>query len=104
MLFNNKFILASNSKSRFYILKKNKLNFRCISPICDEKLIRKQKIKKKISPKTISLCLAKNKATSISKKNHKSLVIGSDTIIVLNKKIVEKAKNIKEAKKKLVKL
>ena len=104
MLFNKKFILASNSKSRFYILKKNKLNFRCVSPSCDEKLIRNQKIKKKISPKTISLCLAKNKAISISEKNYKSLVVGSDTIIELNKKIVEKAKNTKEAKKKLIKL
>ena len=65
MIFNKRFILASNSKSRFFILKKNKLSFRRISPTCDEELIKKQKIKKKISPKTISLCLAKSKALSI---------------------------------------
>ena len=104
MFFNKKFILASNSKSRFSILKKNKLNFQCISPTCNETLIKKQKIKKKISPKTISLCLAKNKAISISKKNQNSLVVGSDTIIELNNKIIARAKNINEAKKKLNKL
>jgi septum formation protein len=104
MLFNIKFILASNSKSRFFILKNNKLNFRRISPICDEAAIKKQKIKEKMSPKKISLCLATKKAASISKKYYNSLVIGSDTIIDLNNKIVEKARNIEEAKKKLSKL
>ena len=104
MLFNKKFILASNSKSRFFILKNNKLNFRQVSPICDESLIKKKKIQEKISPKKISLCLAINKAASVSNKHYNSLVIGSDTIIDLNNKIVEKARNIEDAKKKLNKL
>jgi|TARA_B100001964_G_scaffold116225_1_gene129518 septum formation protein len=104
MFFNKKFILASNSKSRFYILKKNRLNFFRVPPKCDEELIKKQKIKEKISPKKISLCLAKNKAASISKKYYNYLVVGSDTTIDLNNKIIEKAKNIEEAKKKIKKL
>ena len=99
MFFNKKFILASNSKSRFFILKNNKLNFRQVSPVCDEETIKKQKIKEKLSPKKISLCLAMNKAASISKKYYNSLVIGSDTVIDLNNKIIEKAKNIKRRKK-----
>ena len=104
MFFNKKFILASNSKSRFFILKNNKLNFRRISHTCDEEIIKKKKIKEKISPKKISLCLAISKAASVSKKHYNSLVIGSDTIINLNNKIVEKARNIEDAKKKLNKL
>jgi len=36
MLFNNNFILASSSKSRYNILKKNKLVFTKIKPDCDE--------------------------------------------------------------------
>ena len=36
------------------------------------------------------------------KKN--SLIVGSDTVISLNNKIVNKAKNLKEAKKKITKL
>ena len=61
MFFKKKFILASNSKSRFFILKNNKLNFRRVSPKCDEELIKKQKIREKLSPKKISLYLAKNR-------------------------------------------
>ena len=83
-----------------HIRNNNQLNFRQVSPTCDEELIKKQKIKEKISPKKISLYLAIKKAASISKKHHNSLIIGSDTTIDLNNKMVEKAKNIKEAKKK----
>ncbi len=104
MLFNKKFILASNSKSRFLILKNNKLNFRRVSPTCDEETIKKKKIKEKISPKKISLCLATIKAASVSKRYCNSLVIGSDTVIDLNNNMIQKARNIKEAKKKLNKL
>ena len=104
MFFNKRFVLASKSKSRSFILKNNKLNFRSISPTCDEELIKKQKTKENTPPKKISLCLAKNKAASISDSNQNYLVVGSDTIIELNKKIIGKAKNIKEAKKKLKKL
>jgi septum formation protein len=104
MIFNKKFILASNSKSRFYILKNNKLSFQQVSPVCDEEKIKEKKIKEKISPKKISLCLAKNKASSVSKKYYNSLVVGSDTIIDLNNKIIQKARNIKEAKNKLKRL
>jgi len=104
MFFNKKFILASSSRSRFLILKNNKLNFYQTSPKCNEELIKKKKTKEKLSPKTISLHLAKNKAESISKKKHKFLVVGSDTIIEFNKKIIGKAKNLREAKKKITKL
>ena len=104
MFFNKKFILASNSKSRFLILKNNKLNFRSVSHACDEELIKKKKIKEKTPPKKISLCLAINKAASISKKHHNSLVVGSDTVIDLNNKVIGKARNIEDAKKKLKKL
>jgi len=104
MFFNNYFILASKSKSRSFLLKNNKLKFYQISPTCNEELIKKQKIKEKLSPGKISLCLAKNKAISVSKKKCNSLVIGADTIIEFNNKILKKAKNTKEAKKKLKKL
>ena len=104
MLFNNSFILASSSKSRFLILKNNKLNFYCIAPTIDEEFIKKQKFDDNISPKNLSLYLAKKKALSISKNKQNHLVVGSDTVIEFNKKIVKKAKNTHEAKKKLVKL
>ena len=104
MFFNTKFILASNSKSRAFLLKQNKLNFYQISPACNEELIKEKKRKKKISARTISLHLAKKKAFSIAKTKQDFLVIGSDTIIESNNKIIKKAKNIKEAKQKLINL
>ena len=60
MIFNKKFILASKSKSRSFILKNNNLNFIQIPPDCDEELIKKQNIRKKISLKKISLRILQN--------------------------------------------
>ena len=85
MLFNKKFILASKSKSRSFILNNNNLNFIQIPPDCDEELIKKQNIRKKVSLKKISLYLAKSKAQSVSIKRKQTLVVGSDTIIDLKK-------------------
>ena len=104
MFFNKKFILASNSNSRAFILKNNKLNFRQISPACDEELLKKQKNNKNMSPSKLSLMLAKAKARSISKKVKGVLVVGSDTTIEFNGKIIDKVKSIEDAKKKLLKM
>jgi len=101
MFFNKKFILASKSKSRSFILNNNNLNFIQIPPDCDEELIKKKNIRKKISLKKISLILAKSKAQSVSIKRKNTLVVGSDTIIDLNNKMIEKARTISDAKKKL---
>ena len=49
---------------------------------------------KKINKKHLPKLLAKAKALSVSKKNTKQLVVGSDTIILLNNKIINKARLI----------
>jgi len=102
MLFNTKFILASKSRSRKKMLKKNNLIFFQISPKCDEEKIKKDK--KNISAKSLSLLLAKKKAASVAKDNQNTLVVGADTVIEFKKKIITKAKNMTEAKQKLQKL
>ena len=104
MLFNTKFVLASSSLSRAFILKSNKLKFIKIPPGCDEEKIKHKIDNKKHLPKTISLILAKEKAKSISKTKKNILVIGADTVIEFKKKIITKAKNMTEARKKLLKL
>tara|TARA_B100000686_G_C16209944_1_gene674904 strand:+ start:27 stop:629 length:603 start_codon:yes stop_codon:yes gene_type:complete len=104
MLFNKNIVLASSSKSRSHMLKNNNIGFIRITPKTNEEEIKKQLMKKKISPKTTSLVLAIKKAESISKVKKNSLVVGSDTILVFNKKILNKAKNKTEAKKKLKEL
>jgi septum formation protein len=104
MLLNKQFILASNSASRKMLLKNAGLNFFTEKPLCDEDYIKDQLLKKNINKKKLPKLLAEAKALSVSKKNTKHLVVGSDTIILFNNKIINKAKTIREAKKKLQKL
>jgi len=101
MIFNNKFVLASTSKSRYFILKNTGLSFSRYAPLCDETKLKKELLIKKTTPKKISLELARLKAFSISKKAKNEIIVGSDTVILINKKILNKAKNLKEAKKKI---
>ena len=104
MFLNTKFILASNSASRKMLLKNAGLNFLIKKPLCDEDYIKDKLLKKNINKKNLPKLLAEAKALSVSKLNSKHLVVGSDTIILFNNKLINKAKTIKEAKKKLHKL
>ena len=104
MLINKKFILASSSKSRYKILKLNRLNFIQVTPTCKENIIKERLKKKKYRPEKIVKILASEKAKSISILHPKKTVVGCDTIIIFNNQIIDKATNTKEAKKKLLKL
>jgi septum formation protein len=103
MLFNSHFILASTSRSRFKILKNNNLNFIKIKPSCNESLLKKLLIKKRTKPSKISLELARLKSKSISVRRPLKLVVGSDTVIVSDGILLNKARNMKEAKEKIFK-
>jgi len=102
MIFNNKFILASSSPSRFKILKNNKLNFSKVDPICNEASLKNKMILKKTPHKKISLELAKLKSKSVSKKTKDILVLGADTVISYQGKVLSKAKNLEDAKKTIL--
>lgn len=104
MLFNNSFILASSSSSRYKILKNNKLVFSKKKPLCDEGALKKRLIQNQEKPRKISLELARLKSKSISVKNKNKLVVGCDTIIFFNGFFLSKAKNLKEAKRKIMKI
>ena len=104
MFSNTKFILASSSSSRFKILKKNKLSFVALKPICNEGLVKKKLIKEKIKISKICLTLARLKAKSISLLHEKNLIVGSDTIIDFMGAPLSKAKNLKEAKLKILQM
>ena len=101
MIFNTEFVLASTSKSRYFILKNAGLSFSKHAPLCDENKLKKELLIKKNTPKKISLELARLKALSVSKKKKNKIIVGSDTVIFINKKILNKAKNLKEAKNKI---
>ena len=101
MIFNTKFVLASTSKSRYFILKNTGLLFSKHEPLCNESKTKKELLMKKTTPKQVSLELARLKAFSVSKKIENKIIVGSDTVIFINKKILNKAKNLKEAKNKI---
>ena len=104
MFYNKKFILASSSLSRYKILKNNKLLFIKKKPFCNEEELKKKLINNKFTPLRISLELARLKSKSISKKKTSDLVVGCDTVICFNGALLNKAKNLKEAKKKIIEL
>ena len=103
MFFNNHFILASSSTSRYKILKNNHLKFKKITPLCNEGLLKKKLIKCQKTPKEISLELARLKSKSVSLKNTSDLVVGSDTVVSFQGVLVNKAKNLKDARNKILK-
>ena len=104
MILNKQFILASNSASRKMLLKNAGLKFFSEKPLCNEDYIKDQLLKKNTKKTNLPKLLAKAKALSVSENNTKYLVVGSDTIILFNNTIINKAKTMKEAKKKLQKL
>ena len=97
------FLLASNSSSRRELLKSAGLRFKTTKPRCNEEHIKTKLLNLKINIKSLPKYLAKEKALSVSKKTN-SLVVGSDTVIIFQNTIINKAKNLKQAKKKLQKL
>ena len=101
MTLGKKFILASNSASRYRLLKNAGLVFNKTTPLCNEEKIKKNFLQNELNKKNLPKHLAKKKALSVSKKKPNKLVVGSDTVIIFQRKIINKAKNLKEAKKKL---
>lgn len=106
MIIHKKYILASSSKSRYKILKNCGFEFKQVKPICDEEEIKKKINRRKKTPNYIvkKISYEKAKSISIKKKYYNDYVIGCDTIVYLNNTVFDKAKNIKEAEKKLKQL
>ena len=97
------FLLASKSISRYRLLKNAGLVFQTAIPNCDEDRIKAQLLKSKISIKNLAKHLAREKAMSVNNKTN-NLVVGSDTIIIFQNTLINKAKNLSQAKNKLKKL
>ena len=90
-------ILASKSKVRKQILEQNGINCDVIPSNVDEDLIKEALIKEKATPIIISKNLAEVKANKVSQNNLDKIVIGADSVIDLNGKIISKPKNREEA-------
>ena len=97
-------ILASKSKVREEILKKNNINCQVVPSNIDEDVIKKSLQKEKAPPEIISKNLAEIKANKVSIKKPDEIVIGADSVISLNNEIISKPTNRTEAFKILKKL
>ena len=90
-------ILASKSKVREEILKKNGIQCVVSPSNIDEDPVKESLLNEGASPEIISKNLAELKANKVSQKNHDVLVLGADSVIDLNGELISKPENRIEA-------
>jgi len=90
-------ILASKSKVRKEILKKNGIQCVVSPSNIDEDPVKESLLNEGASPEIISKNLAELKANKVSQKNHDVLVLGADSVIDLNGELISKPENRIEA-------
>tara|TARA_B110000037_G_scaffold168625_1_gene191013 strand:- start:196 stop:783 length:588 start_codon:yes stop_codon:yes gene_type:complete len=93
----DKIVLASKSGVRKKILDDNKILCRVEPSNVDEESIKESLLKEKASPEIISKNLAELKANKISQKIPNEIVLGADSVIDLNGRIISKPADRKEA-------
>lgn len=87
--------LASTSKFKSAIFSQVKLKHTCMASTCEE-------ISSQTDPYEYVKELAYNKANSLKNKAKSNIIIGLDTIVLINNKIIEKPKSLAEARNNLV--
>ncbi len=90
-------ILASGSPRRHELLKKLCTNFKI--EVSDAREVQQAD-----SPRILAMENAKLKAQAVAEKNPDAIVIGADTIVVLNGEIFGKPEGVKGAEKMLARL
>jgi len=93
----NNIILASKSKVRKDILEKNNIICKVEPSNVDEDAVKESMLNEKATPELISKNLAELKANKISSKNHEQLVLGADSVIDLDGKLISKPVDRNEA-------
>ena len=89
----NEIILASKSKVRKEILNSNEIYCEVVPSNVDEDNVKTSLLKENASPEIISKNLAELKANKVSAKFNDKLVIGADSVIDLDGKIISKPIN-----------
>ena len=90
-------ILASKSEVRKKILDENNIKYAVEPSNLDEDEVKKSLINQGATPELISKNLAELKANKVSQKRIGEIVLGADSVIDLNGKLISKPKNRKEA-------
>tara|TARA_E500000178_G_C16894591_1_gene695151 strand:+ start:206 stop:790 length:585 start_codon:yes stop_codon:yes gene_type:complete len=99
-----KIILASKSGVRKKILDKYDIENEVVTSNVDEDEIKKSLLDEGADPKSISKNLAEIKSIKVSSNNPDKLVLGADSVISLNEKLINKPNSRDEAFKILKKL
>ena len=99
-----KIILASKSGVRKKILDENNIDCEVIISNVDEDEVKESLIAEGADPLLISKNLAEIKSIKVSNKNPDRLVLGADSVISLNNKLINKPKSRDEALSILKKL
>ena len=99
-----KVILASKSKVRAEILKKNYIDFEVFPSNIDEENVKIGLLSNGATPELISKNLAELKANSVSLKFHDKIVLGADSVIDLDGELISKPKSRDNALQILKKL
>ena len=97
-------ILASKSEVRKKILLDHGINCEVIPAKVDEEMVKESLLKAKATPALVSKNLAELKANKVSERKYDDLVLGADSVIDLNGKLISKPTNRDEAFKILQKL
>ena len=92
-----KIILASKSGVRKNILDKYKIDNEIIVSNVDEDEVKTSLLAEGADPQSISKNLAEIKSIKVSSKNPDRLVLGADSVISLNQKLINKPKSREEA-------
>ena len=92
-------ILASKSKVRKDILDKNGLSCEVEPSNVDEDIVKESLLKENATPEIISKNLAELKANKVSQKRLDKIVLGADSVIDLEGKIISKPSSRDEALK-----
>ena len=90
-------ILASKSKVREEILRKNEIQCVVSPSNIDEDPVKESLLNEGASPEIISKNLAELKANKVSQKNYNVLVLGADSVIDLDGELISKPENRIEA-------
>ena len=92
-----KLILASKSGVRKKILDNNNIDCEVIVSNVDEDEVKESLINEGADPLTISKNLAEIKSIKVSNKNPDRMVLGADSVISLDNKLISKPKSRQEA-------
>ena len=99
-----KIILASKSGVRKKILQENDIEFDVVHSQVDEDMAKESLLNEGADPLLISKNLAELKAIKVSKSNADQLILGADSVISLNDKLINKPNTREEALEIIAKL